>query len=136
MTMESVVGSGRNSNSSKITCMSLLPARMKMIQSKMKAQEWSQHCSHYKSMGIFQDSLGQLTRRSLVRYGQIVNSFEILLMSLIPARIKKIQSKMKALKCSQHFPHYNPMGAICCHGNQSVLIRSAPKPNAAFPPPQ
>ena len=19
----------------------------------------------------------------------------------------------------QHFPHYNPMGAICCHGNQS-----------------
>ena len=20
---------------------------------------------------------------------------------------------------SQEFPHYNPMGAICCHGNQS-----------------
>ena len=24
-----------------------------------------------------------------------------------------------ALECSQHFPHYNPMGAICFHGNQS-----------------
>ena len=27
--------------------------------------------------------------------------------------------KMKALEWTQHFPHYNPMGAICCHGNQS-----------------
>ena len=32
---------------------------------------------------------------------------------------------------SQDFPHYNPMRAICCHGNQSSdPIR--PKPNAAF----
>ena len=23
------------------------------------------------------------------------------------------------LEWTQHFPHYNPMGAICCHGNQS-----------------
>ena len=36
--------------------MSLLPARMKMIQSKVKELEWSQHFSHYKSMGIFQDA--------------------------------------------------------------------------------
>ena len=27
--------------------------------------------------------------------------------------------KMKELEWSQDFPHYNPMGAICCHGNQS-----------------
>ena len=26
---------------------------------------------------------------------------------------------MKALEWTQHFPHYNPMGAIRCHGNQS-----------------
>ena len=26
---------------------------------------------------------------------------------------------MKALEWSQHFPHYNPMGAIRCHGHQS-----------------
>ena len=38
---------------------------------------------------------------------------------LLPARIKKIQSKMKELEWSQGFPHYNSMGAICCHGNQS-----------------
>ena len=29
------------------------------------------------------------------------------------------------------FPHYNPMGAICCHGNQ---IRSSPKLNAVTDP--
>ena len=27
--------------------------------------------------------------------------------------------KMKELEWSQGLPHYNPMGAICCHGNQS-----------------
>ena len=40
-------------------------------------------------------------------------------LSLLPARIKKNRSKMKELEWSQDFPHYNPMGAICCHGNQS-----------------
>ena len=31
-------------------------------------------------------------------------------MSSIPARIKKIQLKMKALECSQDFSHYKSMG--------------------------
>ena len=42
----------RNSNSSKLSCMASSLARMKMIQSKMKGLEWSQHFSHYKSMEI------------------------------------------------------------------------------------
>ena len=50
--------------------MPLLPARMKMIQSKMKGLEWSQHCSHYKSMGIFPEAQGQLTQQSdLAEFG-------------------------------------------------------------------
>ena len=40
-------------------------------------------------------------------------------MPSLPARIKKILSKMKALEWSQNFPHYDHMGAIYCHGNQS-----------------
>ena len=36
ITRESVVVSGQNLNSSKLSCMSSLPARMKMIQTKMK----------------------------------------------------------------------------------------------------
>ena len=85
----------------------------------MKVLEWSQHFSHYKSMGIFPDDQGQLTHRSLVQFSRISSPFEILWLYLFPARIKMIQSKMKELEWSQGFPNYNPMGVICCHGNQS-----------------
>ena len=64
ITLESVVISSRNWNSSKLSCMSLLPTRMKIIHTKMKELEWSQHFSYYKSMGIFQDAQGQLAPQS------------------------------------------------------------------------
>ena len=127
ITLVLVSVSGPNLNSSKLSCMSSLPARMSMIDSKMKELEWSQDFSHYKSMGIFQIAQGQLTPQSLVRSGRISISSEILRMFSLPASMKKIRSKMKALEWTQHFPHYNPMGAVCCHG---------PKPNAINPPPQ
>ena len=73
----------------------------------------------FKSMGIFQDSQGQLTHKSLVGSCWISNPFEILWLFSLPARIKKNQSQMKELEWSQDFPHYNPLGVICCHGNQS-----------------
>ena len=47
ITLELVVVSGQNLNSSKLSCMSSLPARMKMIESKMKELECSKHFSHY-----------------------------------------------------------------------------------------
>ena len=61
ITLELVVVSGRNLNSSKLSCMSSLPARMRIIDSKMKELECSQDFSHYKSMGIFPDAKWQLT---------------------------------------------------------------------------
>ena len=70
-------------------------------------------------MGIFPDAQGQLTPHSLVRSGRISNSSEILWMISLPASMKKIRLKMKALEWTQHFPHYNPMGDIRCHGHQS-----------------
>ena len=91
---KSVVVSGRNLNSSKVSCMSSLPARMKMIQSKMKEPEWSQHFFHYKSIGIFPDGQEQ----SLVRSGRILNSFETLWLSLLPAKIKNTRLKMKGAR--------------------------------------
>ena len=119
ITLKLVAVSGRNLNSSKLSCKSSLPARMRMINSKIKNLECSQDFSHYKSMGIFPDAQGQLTAQSLVRSGRISNLSETLWMSSLPASMKKIRSKVKALECSQHFPHYNPMGAIRCHGHQS-----------------
>ena len=53
ITLVLVSVSGRNLNSSKLSCMSSLPARMRMIELKMKELECSQDFSHYKSMGIF-----------------------------------------------------------------------------------
>ena len=58
ITLESVAVSGRNLNSSKLSCMSSLPARMRMIESKMKELECSQDFFQYKSMGFFQTPKG------------------------------------------------------------------------------
>ena len=69
----------------------------------MKALEWSQHFSHYKSMGIFPDAQGQLTPHPEVWSGRISKRSQILWLSLLPARMGKIQSKIKALEWSQDY---------------------------------
>ena len=125
----------RNSNSSELLWLVLLSARMKTIHQKMKVLEWSQHFSHHKSMGIFPNAQGQLTNKSLVGSCRISNPFEILWLSLLPARIEKKKSKMKELEWSQDFPHYNPMELSVAMITR-VLIRSYSKPNAANPLPQ
>ena len=93
----------------------------------MKALEWSQYFSHYKSMGIFPDAQGQLTHKSLIGSCRISNPSKMFWLSSLLVRIKKNRSKIKELKWSQGFPHYNPIG---------VLIRSDPKPKAVNSPPQ
>ena len=65
LTPKSVMESCRNSNSFSIWLV-LSPAIMTKIHPKIKVLEWSQHFSHYKSMGIFPDAQGQLTHKSLV----------------------------------------------------------------------
>ena len=95
ITLVLVVVSVQNLNSSKLLCMSSLPARMRLIKSKMKERECTQDFSHYKSMGIFPDSQGQLTPQSLVRSGRILSSSEMLWMSSLPASMKKIRSKKR-----------------------------------------
>ena len=90
ITLELVVVSCRNLNSSKLSCMSSLPARIRMIDSKMKELVCSQDFSHCKSMGNFPDAQGQLTPQSLVESGPNSNLSEILWLSLLPASMKKI----------------------------------------------
>ena len=63
-------------------------------------------------MGFFSYAQGRLTLQSLVRSGRISNSSEMLWMFSLPASMKKILSKMKALEWTQHFPHYNSMVAM------------------------
>ena len=78
LTPKSVMESCRNSNPSKLLYLVLLSARMKNIHPKMKVLKWSQHFSHYKSMGIFPDAQGQVTHKSLVESCQISNPSESL----------------------------------------------------------
>ena len=66
LTPKSVMESCRNSNPFKLFRLYLLSARMKKSHPKMKVLEWSQHFSHYKSMGIFPNAQGQLTHKSLI----------------------------------------------------------------------
>ena len=103
LTPKSVMESCQNWNSSKLKQLSLLYARMRKFHSKLKALEWSQYFSHYKSMGIFPNAQGQVTHKSLVGSYLISNPSEILWVSLLPERMKKIQSKVKELEWSQHY---------------------------------
>ena len=54
LTLQSLVRSGRISNSSEMLWMSSLPASMKKIRSQMKALEWTQHYT-----AIFQTHKGR-----------------------------------------------------------------------------
>ena len=55
-TPKSVMESCPNSNSCELLLLVLSSERMKKIHPIMKVLEWSQHFSHYKSMGIFPDA--------------------------------------------------------------------------------
>ena len=54
-------------------------------------------------MGIFSNTQGQVTHKSLIGSCQISDPSEILWMFLLTARMKKIQSKIKDLEWSQHY---------------------------------
>ena len=105
LTPQSLVGSGRISNSSEMLWMSSLSANMKKIRSKIEALECSQH---YTS--IFSDAQGQITLLLVMESGQNLNSYKLSCMSSLPARMNEIDSKMKELECSQDFSHYKSMG--------------------------
>ena len=103
ITLESAVVSGRNWNSSKLSCMSLLPTRMKLIHTKMKELEWSQDFSHYKSMGIFQDAQGQLTPQSLVESGPNSNLVRDIMVVLVTCKYEEDTIKNEGARVDTTF---------------------------------
>ena len=72
--LQSMVISGRNSDSFKHFCMSSSPEEIKKITLKMKALEWPQHISKCKSREIFPNAQGQLTPQPVVGSGRNLNS--------------------------------------------------------------
>ena len=82
LTLYLVVGCGRKSNSFKLLWVSLLPARVRKIYSKMKVLEWSQQLPDSKSMQIFYDSQEKLTPQSEVGSALNSNSSKLVWLSL------------------------------------------------------
>ena len=53
----------------------------------------------YIYISFFSDAQGQLTPKSVVEFCRNSNSSKLLWLFSLPARMKKIRSKMKALEC-------------------------------------
>ena len=71
--------------------------------------EWSNISPISSLCKFFYDAQGKLTSQSDVGSTLNSNSAKLLWLSLLPVRKKKIQSRMKALEWSQHYPKFFKM---------------------------
>ena len=116
--------------------MSLLPARMRMIDSKMKELECSQDFSHYKSLGIFPDAQGQLTPHSLVRSGRNFELVRDVMDVLVTCKYEEDPIKNEGARVVTIFSPIITLWELSVAMDTRVPIRSSPKPNAwPFPHP-
>ena len=100
-----LVRSSQNSNSSKILCLSLLPVRLMKIEFIVNEKKWRHNFLHYKSMGKNFHTQGRITQKWMIQSGQILNSFQLLCLSSLPASLTKIQSKFTEKSWRHHFFH-------------------------------
>ena len=92
--------------------------------------------SHYKSYGKFFRC--SRAANSIIS-GPIWPKFELIwdfMHVRFTCNYKKDQIRNNREKMETLFPHYKSVGVFCCHWKLKALIQSAPKPYAAFPPPQ
>ena len=106
LTPQSLVRSGRISNSSEILWMFSLPASMKKIRSKIN--EGARVVTTLYSN--FSDALGQITLVLVSVSGRNLDSIKLSCMFSLPARMRMFDSKKKELECLQDFSHYKSMG--------------------------
>ena len=91
-----------NSNSSKLSCMASLPARMKKIKLKIKVLDCSQDFSHYKSRDFSRCS----REANFAVHGPIWSNFELVqefMVVLLTCKNEEDPIKIEALECSQHY---------------------------------
>ena len=70
-------------------------------------------------MENFPDAQGQLTHKSLVHFFLNFEPIRDIMVVLVTCKNKEEPIKNEGDRVVTDFPHYIPMGAICCHGNQS-----------------
>ena len=119
VTLQSMVGSGQISNSSKTLWLSSLPAKNE--KDPIKNEGARVFTTLYSN---FSDEQGQITLELVVVSGRNLNSFKLLCMSSLSARMRMVESKMKAIECKQDLSHYKSMGIFfrCPRAANSALL--------------
>ena len=82
---------------------------------------------------IFLEAQGHLTPIGVIRSARNSNKSKILCLSLLPARLAKIGSKLKALAWIHRFPHHKSVGASVGMGT-TVLKEFAPNQKSRISP--
>ena len=133
LTRWSLVRSGRIWNSSKLSCMSSLPASMKWIRSRTAEKKWQHRFSYYKLWVFF----FRRSRPANSAVGcPIWLNFELLrapMDAIITCKYKKNWMKKSEKKWQHRFSIIN-LWELSVAMETRVLIRSDPKAVAAFPP--
>ena len=70
-------------------------------------------------MGSFSDAQGQLTPQSFGRIWPTLELVRDIIVVLVTCKYEEDPIKNEGARVLTRFSHYNPMGAIGCHGNQS-----------------
>ena len=112
VTPKSIVWSGQNSLVRDFTPVQMICKSHNPIKTK-KAMLWTVSIWH------FFGTQGQVTAKWIVRSGRNSNSSEILWLSWLPASLKMIWSKVKALSSRQHFLHHTVYGKNFCRSRAS-----------------
>ena len=107
LTPKSVMDSCLNSNPFKLLWLTLLPARMKKIHWKMKALEWSQLFSHYKSMGIFPRAANSKVLRRILPNFEPIQDFMVV---LVTCKNKEEPIKNEGVRVVTRFSPLKPYG--------------------------
>ena len=77
--------------------------------------------NHFPITSLWEIFWNSRAANSLVS-GPISPKFELVqdfMHCLVTSKYKKDRIKKTEKRWRHHFPHYNSMGAFCCHGNQS-----------------
>ena len=134
LTLWSLVRSGRIWNSSKLSCMSSLPASMKWIRSRTAEKKWQHRFSYYKLWVIF----FRRSRPANSAVGcPIWLNFEVLrapMHAIITCKYKKNWMKKKLRKSGNTVFSIINLWELSVAMETRVLIRSGPKALVAFPP--
>ena len=136
ITLELVAVSGRNLNLSKLSCMSSLPARMRMINSK---NEGARVFTRFLPLQVYGDFSRRSRAANSAVLGPIWPNFELVrdvMYVLVTCKYEEDPIKNEGARVFTIFPPIITLWELFVAMETRVPILPGPKPNAINPPPQ